>query len=172
MPRSLVPWLVVVPIATLGVLLGHEIAYASTGTASPEVHGYLHHVPQVALILIVLTVVGAALAERGARTSFWPYPAVALVGFVAQEHLERLQHTGSLPFLLDQRFFLVGIVVQCLIALLLWAAARLLIATLAAEDVPPSLRPSWETTMGTAPRSVLLHVASVPQRSRAPPLGC
>lgn len=123
-------WLVIVPLSTLGALGGHRAAYALTGTAGGELHGYLHHAPQAILLLVILALVGAALVERGARVVLWPFPVVVLLGFVLQEHLERLSHTGSVPFLLDQPVFLVGTALQAIVALAAWLVARLLVRTL------------------------------------------
>lgn len=166
---SVRPWLVVVPLAALGILLGHEAAYAISGAPRESVHAYLHQLPQIALILIVLAAGGAALAGRSARIVFWPYPLVAVSGFVIQEHLERLQHTGSLPFLLDQGFFLVGIAVQCLIACALWVVARLLVSTLAAEESAIALSPVWATAIGSPSSASAPGAVPVARRSRGPP---
>lgn len=127
MQRLVMLWLAVVPVATLGMLGGHELAYEVTGTPDNAMHGYLHHVPQVALLLGLLALVGASFVERGTRLALWPFPAVVLVGFVAQEHLERLAHTGSVPLLLDKPFFLVGLAIQALVAVAAWVVARLLV---------------------------------------------
>ena len=115
------------PLATLGVLAGHEIAYALTRTPHEELHGYMSHLPQVALVLTLLSLVGASFVERGSRLALWPYPAVAIVGFVAQEHVERVVHDGSVPFLLDKPFFAVGLAVQVVVAIVVWLIARLLV---------------------------------------------
>lgn len=127
MRRPLRPWLLVVPLGTLGVLTGHEIAYALTSTPHDELHGYLSHLPQVALLLSVLALVGASFVERGRRLALWPFPAVAIAGFVVQEHVERVVHDGSVPFLFDRPFFLVGLAVQVLVAVAAWLLARLLV---------------------------------------------
>jgi len=110
------PWLLILPLSCCGVLAAHELAYALTRTPRGETHGYLAHLPQLALLLFVLSLVGATLVERGPRIALWPFPAVALSGFVLQEHLERLAHGGAIPFLLDKPFFLVGFGVQALVA--------------------------------------------------------
>jgi hypothetical protein len=120
------PWLVVFPLACAGALAGHEVAYALTGSPHEEVHGYLAHLPQVALLVTLLSLLGAACVERGSRLALWPFPAVVLGGFVLQEHIERAAH-GSAPFLLDERFFLVGLLVQGLVAVVAWLLARLLV---------------------------------------------
>jgi hypothetical protein len=162
----------VVPLAALGILVGHEIAYALTGTAREDLHGYLAHLPQIALILALLSLAGAPFVGRGARMALWPFPAVAVAGFVMQEHLERLEHSGSLPFLLDQPVFVVGVVVQCLIAFVAWLTARLLMRALA---VQASCEPSFAHWSSTCDPSAQLPVSiRAPQsrRSRAPPQDC
>lgn len=125
--RSLRPWLVVAPLATFGVLVGHEIAYALSRTPYEDLHGYMAHLPQVGLLLALLSLVGASFVERGQRLAMWPFPAVAIAGFVAQEHVERLAHSGSLPFLLDKPFFLIGLGIQSVVAIAAWLLARLLV---------------------------------------------
>lgn len=115
-----------VPLATLGVLAGHEVAYAITATPQEVLHGYLNHLPQVTLLLALLSLVGASFVERGSRLALWPFPAVALVAFAVQEHLERLAHSGSVPFLLDKPFFVVGLLLQAVVAFAAWLLARLL----------------------------------------------
>lgn len=133
------------PIAALGILVGHELAYALTGTSTEPLHGYLDHVPQVVLVLIVLSFVGSAFVTSGTRLALWPFPAVAVTGFVAQEHLERLQHGGSLPFLLDRPVFLLGILVQCVVALFAWFVARVLLRVLHAQTPQTRRAPRWSS---------------------------
>ena len=94
MRHPLRPWLLVVPLGTLGVLAGHEIAYGLTRTQREALHGYLNHLPTIALLLTILALLGASFVERGRRLVLWPFPAVALGGFVGQEHLERIAHDG------------------------------------------------------------------------------
>lgn len=127
MSRSLRPWGVILPLALLGVLGGHELAYALTGTRGEGLHAYFEHGPQVALLLAVLSFCGAVFVERGARIALWPFLTVVLGTFVAQEHIERMAHGGAFPFLLDKPYFLVGLVLQSIVAVLAWLVARLLI---------------------------------------------
>ncbi len=119
------------------MLAGHEIAYALTSTPHEELHGYLSHLPQVTLLLALLSLLGASFVERGSRLALWPFPAVAMTGFVTQEHIERLAHDGSVPFLLDKPFFLVGLVLQALIAITAWLLARLLVRVVGAAAPEP-----------------------------------
>lgn len=161
-----------IPLAILGVLAGHEVAYALTSTPHEELHAYMRHLPQVALLLAVLSLVGASFVQRGGRLALWPFPAVAVTGFVAQEHIERLAHDGSVPFLLDQPVFLVGLAVQVLVAVVAWLIARLLVRI--AGTGRPERQPGvgdvlvWSLSAGGARRSMSHAGAGGP---RAPPFG-
>ena len=168
-PRPLRPWLLVVPLAALGMLGGHELAYAITRTPRGPVHDYLAHLPQVALVLLLLSVIGALFVRGSGTAALWPFPVVALAGFVVQEHGERLEHAGALPFLLDEPFFVVGLIVQCLVALVAWFVARLLLDSLSA-GAPSSLRHLISSTVVIADGIALVGGLSARrQRTRAPP---
>jgi len=158
-------------MATLGILVGHELSYALTGTAREDLHGYLDHLPQIALILTLLSLAGASFVDRRTRMALWPFPAVTVIGFVLQEHLEQLQHSGSVPFLLDRPAFLVGVVVQCLVALVAWLVARLLVRTLATEDVCHPLVAYWSLICKPSELAPIAVRAVPSPRSRAPPPG-
>lgn len=172
MRSPLRPWLLITPLSALGVLGGHELAYSLTRTPQQEFHGYLSHLPGACLLLALLTLLGASLVERGARIALWPFPAVAITGFVVQEHLERVAHTGSVPFLLDSPVFVAGLGIQAVVAIIAWLCARLLIRVVGAAD-------AWRRrAFGVG----LLEVAFAPVtpmrvvrlaragRSRAPPI--
>lgn len=171
MHRPLRPWLLITPLSALGVLVGHELAYALTRTPREELHGYLSHLPELGLLLALLTLLGASFVERGARIALWPFPAVAITGFVVQEHVERLAHTGSLPFLLDKPVFLVGLGLQAVVAIVAWLCARLLVRVVGATG---SKRRNLAFSLFelvfcpfTRPRVERLAGAT---RSRAPPI--
>ena len=163
--------MLVVPLAALGMLGGHELAYAITRTPRGPVHEYLTHLPRIALVLLLLSLVGALFVERRSGAALWPFPVVALAGFVVLEHAERLEHGGALPFLLDEPFFMVGLIVQCLVALVAWLVARLLVDSLAAGA--PSARRSlvWSTVAVSDGIALVVGPGARRQRTRAPPEG-
>ena len=116
MARRMLAWLLVTPLAAAGVLAAHAAAYAVTGHILGEEHGYLEHAPQVAGLLASLALLGLALQERSLRpSSAWWVAPIAPLGFTCQEHLERLAHTGELPWLLTTPTFLVGLALHAAI---------------------------------------------------------
>ena len=130
-------WLVTMPFAAVSVLIGHAIAYrvagAPAGTPAGELHGYLAHAPQIVLILATLALVGLAADSRARRRSPVPLAFLAITAFVTQEHLERLAHTGHLPFLLTSPTLWLGIALQLPLAAAVWIVARGLAGDLAAS---------------------------------------
>jgi hypothetical protein len=153
-----------------GVLAAHALAYRITGTGPGGVHGYLEHAPQVLLVLTALGLLVAGFAARLRVLSAWPFPVVAVATFVAQEHLERVAHTGHLPWLLLSAPFLVGLVLQVPFALLAWWLARRLLALLreprAAQPVLPRLLLPPVVLPATPMRAAVVAT----HRGRAPPL--
>ena len=172
MRSPLHPWLLITPLSTLGLLAGHELAYSVTSTPREELHGYFNHLPGLVLLLVVLTLLGASLVERGARIALWPFPAVVISGIVVQEHAERLAHTGSVPFLLDSPVFLVGLGLQIIIAIAFWVCARILVSAVGSTGcakrkaslvglIEVAFAPAEEMRAACLARTI---------RSRAPPL--
>lgn len=126
--RRPLAWLVIAPFGAAGVLVGHAFAYRLTGTPPGEPHDYLAHAPQV-LALLVLAAAGlASLIGRSPRACLWQFALAAPVAFVLQEHLERVVHTGHVPWLLTSPVLLVGLLLQAPIALLSAFVARRLLA--------------------------------------------
>lgn len=122
--RRALTWLMMLPFAAASVLTGHAIAYRAAGVGAGDLHGYLVHAPQLVLILATLAVLGLALDARARRSSPAPAASLAIVAFVAQEHLERLLHSGELPFLLTSPVLWLGIALQLPLAVAVWALAR------------------------------------------------
>jgi hypothetical protein len=161
-------WLAVLPLVAGGVLVSHALAYRLTGTQLGSLHAYLSHAPQV---LAVAGLVGCALgiASRRGPSSAWPYPVAAVLAFAVQEHVERLAHTGDLPWLLASPVFLVGLLLQLPVALLVWSlASRLLAPAELRRATPPSLSALLLAVL--APRAAVVAPAPAPARtSRGPP---
>jgi hypothetical protein len=131
MARRLLAWLLVTPLAAVGILAAHAAAYSLTGTETGPVHAYLEHVPQVLAVLASIGLVGLAVQERSfGRARLWPFALVGPVGFAGQEHLERLAHTGELPLLVTTPTFLLGLVLQVPVIVLCVVVARRIAGTL------------------------------------------
>ena len=125
MLRRTLAWVLVVPLAAAGLLATHALAYELTGTSAGRLHGYLAHAPQVVGVLATLSLVGLAFQQRSVgRLSAWSYALLAPFGFACQEHLERLVHTGELPWLLTSPAFLLGLAMQVPLALACVLVAR------------------------------------------------
>lgn len=141
MARSLLGWLLALPLVAAGSLAGHSLAYllvepdeadrarllAETG------HGYLDAAPLLlgaGAALAFAAVLAYALRGRAGREAplpSWPIALVPPVGFALQEHLERLL-AGGPPSALGDPTFAVGIALQLPFGLLALAAARRLAA--------------------------------------------
>jgi uncharacterized membrane protein len=133
--RRTLTWLVTLPFAAASVVIGHAIAYGVTGTPTGGMHDYLAHAPQIVFILASLAVLGLAADSRARRHSPVPLAALGVGAFVVQEHLERLIHTGHVPFLFASPVIWVGIALQLPLALVVWFVARRL-----AEDIATPVR--------------------------------
>jgi hypothetical protein len=133
--RRTLTWLVTLPFAAASVVLGHAIAYGLTGTPAGGMHDYLAHAPQVVFILASLAVLALAADARARRHSPLPLAALGIGAFVAQEHLERLIHTGHVPFLFASPVLWLGIALQLPLAVTIWLVARRL-----AEDIATPVR--------------------------------
>jgi hypothetical protein len=169
--RRLLAWILVTPVATAGVLVTHALAYRLTSTKPGPMHEYLAHVPQVVFVLASLALVGLALQERSLSqfSSRWVAP-LAPLGFVCQEHIERLVHTGQLPFLLTSPTFLVGLALQLPVAAVCVVLVRRVVGAL-----PGARRRSLAGPGGTwlpltdAPPFVVRSNGRTRPRGRGPP---
>jgi hypothetical protein len=162
-------WLAVSPIVAGGVLGAHALAYRLTGTPTGPLHDYLDHAPQV-LLVAALVGLAAGLAARSSSVAAWPFPVAALAAFAAQEHAERLFHTGDLPWLFTTPVFVVGLLLQAPVALAVWALARRLLRALV---VALPRRPRLPRHLVDVLLPSALVVRSAPVRAlpgRGPPL--
>jgi hypothetical protein len=169
--RRLLAWILVTPVAAAGVLVTHALAYHVTGTRPGPVHEYLAHVPQVVFVLASLALVGLAFQERSLSrfSARWVAP-LAPLGFAAQEHLERLLHTGHLPFLLTSPTFLLGLALQLPVAAACVFVVHRVLGTLPAcrRRGPPL--PAWAWLPLTDSPRLVPRAAYRPRATgRAPP---
>lgn len=126
MARRALTWTLTLPLVGASVLVGHALAYRLTGAAAGSMHDYLGHAPQVLALLAVVGLLGLAIDQRGERVATMPFAGLGVAVFAAQEHLERVAHTGDLPLLLTDPAFLVGLVLQVPVGLVaVWIARRL-----------------------------------------------
>ena len=164
-------WALVAPVAAAGILAAHALAYAVTGTEPGPLHAYLAHVPQIVAVLATIGLVGLAFQERSSSaTPGRVFAILAPLGFVCQEHVERLAHTGELPWLLTTPAFLVGLALQVPVGLLCLVVARRVAGTLTAARParPPTVAGVWlplSERAETHPREARRPRA----RGRAPP---
>jgi len=158
--RRTLTWLVTLPFAAASVVLGHAIAYGITGTPTGGMHDYLAHAPQVVFILASLAVLGLAADAGARRHSPVPLALLGVGAFIAQEHVERLIHTGHVPFLLASPVLWIGIVLQLPLAMAIWFVARRL-----ADDIATPLR---RTARGVPRLVQLLAPLVLPPVAAAP----
>lgn len=144
MRRSLV-WLVALPLMLTGSQAAHVLAYRwvypEAGVRLSALvrtgHGYMSLLPFVLGAAATLMVVSLALAAvdaargRAARAlPAWAFALLPLLGWIVQEHLERLLYSGVMPW---HEFaaptFLPGLLLQLPFAALAYLVARLLLRT-------------------------------------------
>ncbi len=125
MHRRPLAWLVAVPLMTAGSLTAHALAYrivepdsATRGDLLARTgHGYLAATPfllgatlAVALAGLAAHAVGARRGRSPAQPAAWPLALLPPLGFMFQEHLERLVASGDLPLAaVAEPTFLVGL---------------------------------------------------------------
>ena len=169
MGRRALAWILVTPVAAAGVLATHALAYRLTGVRPGPVHEYLAHVPQVVFVLASLALLGLALQDRSlSRFSAWWVAPLAPVGFTCQEHVERLVHTGELPWLLTSPTFLLGLALQVPVALVCVALVRRVLGTLhgSRPRATGALRRDMAPRRGAGPRRAADDVAPASHRAR------
>ncbi len=138
--RRRAAWLIPLPLAVSSWLGAHCMAYwlvspagerHQMGLHADSGHAYLGYTPAIVLWGLALVVAGLLLCVsegvRGRRPSRPPtrlFVVLPPVGFVLQEHLERLIGTGAIPHdVMLEPTFVVGLALQ-----LPFALAALLVA--------------------------------------------
>lgn len=154
--------------------MAHAAAYR---LVAPGMHEHHHHMSGVggfahlrfcvALCLtVVLLAVGASFLGRARRVRrlappLWLFALLPPVGFAVQEHLERLLHTGALPYGASlETVFLVGILLQLPFALAAYLAARAFVslAVAVAARLRAVYRPRLVSLAITVPVALRLTV--------------
>ena len=147
MHRGRLAWLSCLSLMAVGGFLAHSLAYrlvVPTGDTAGRVHEIAHAQPAhwrtclsicVTLAVVVLAASIARRAKGGGplRPPLLVFALLPPLGFVVQEHLERLLHTGAFPDAAAlEPTFLVGLLLQLPFALAAYLAARALFAAAAA----------------------------------------
>jgi hypothetical protein len=158
------------PVAAAGVLVTHALAYRLTGTPTGEVHGYLEHAPQVVAVVASVALLGLAVQDRSLRrASSWWFAPLAPLGFVAQEHLEGLAHSGHLPWLLTTPSFLLGLALQIPVALLCVLVVRRITGTLTGPRPRSASASAAWLPLTVRPFLVPGHTRALRPSGRSPP---
>jgi hypothetical protein len=195
--RHRAAWLMPLPLAVASWLGAHSLAYWLVSPGGAEHMGrhavsghHLGYAPALVLLGSALLVVGLLVCVGGGllgrRPSLPPlglFVLVPPVGFVVQEHLERLLGTGGVPHhLVLEPAFLVGLALQLpfaiaalllahtLNALGLWVG-RALARSVAFRRVVPVVPPSLLRLPASA-TLVTRSVLALGHGPRAPPAGC
>jgi hypothetical protein len=163
-------WLAVSPLVLGGVLAAHALAYRLTGTPAEPLHGYLEHAPQLLALLALAALAGAGMTGRLGLPQPWTFPLVAVATYVGQEHVERLVHTGRVPWLLTAPAFLVGLLLQLPVALVVWLLARRLLDALAELPLRRPALPRLLLATAMPATGAPRPAPAAAHRGRAPPL--
>jgi hypothetical protein len=147
--RPALAWLVALPLIALGTQAAHALDYRLVlpGAERARIleatgHDYFSGAPQFLAICLTVLLVALTLHVAGRRSAklngmpAWPFAALPPLAFALQEHLERLMHTGDVPWGAGlEPTFLPGFLLQLPFALLAFAVARALLgaATLLAR---------------------------------------
>ncbi|MGL6278610.1 MAG: hypothetical protein ACRC50_03545 [Gaiella sp.] len=173
--RRALTWALALPLVGVSVLVGHTVAYALAGRDPGAAHAYLAHAPQLLALLALVGLLGLAVDQRAERLRAWPFAGLGVLVFGVQEHLEGYAHAGEVPFLLTERAFVLGVLLQVPVGLLVVALACRLASSLRLTGAGPS-RPRLHGLTRTVRWSVVPHpVASDPGRALSgrgpPPIG-
>jgi hypothetical protein len=167
--RRVLAWTITLPLTAAGVLCAHSLAYTALGQPLGGTHAYLEHAPQLIAVLVSVALAALVFETRGATRPAWPFAAFALAAFAAQEHAERLVHTGNLPWLATRPVFLLGLALQVPFALAAWLAARALLRVRTAAPLRPPALPALTFALPSAAPPPVAGPARVLPAVRGPP---
>jgi hypothetical protein len=186
MRRTGPAWLLGFPLAVLGWLSAHAVAYELVAPGAHERahllassgHGYLEHAPLLAAACVVLVAGGFFLRARGRRIRLippWALGVLPLVGFAVQEYLERALQSGVIPWgTALEPVFLVGFALQLPFAVVAAFVARALTGladSVAARESPrPRFAPGPTLPRPTAAEPRPSPALASGHAGRAPPL--
>jgi hypothetical protein len=165
-----VTWVLTLPLVGAGVLVGHDLAYRLAGASDPAVHDYLAHLPQLVAILATVGLLGLAVDQRAIQLGSGRFGFLGAAVYALQEHVERLVHTGSVPLILGDRTFILGVALQIPIGLACLAIARVLARELHAP-MPARVRVVGSFALGRIREghTPIRSTVRVALRGRSPP---
>ena len=173
MARRRIAWVVSLALMAIGDLVAHALAYQLAATEAPtaharahgDVHAYFDVWPicaatcgTIVLVCLTASVFTRTWSSRPVSPPLWLFALLPPVGFVVQEHAERLLATGAFPHAAAlEPTFALGLILQIPFALAAYVAARMLIALAVAvarrlrsephrrrgESEPARARPVW-----------------------------
>ena len=188
MGRPRAAWLVALGLLGAGWVTAHILSYmlavpaAERGQVLSQTgHGYFR-AADLLILCVTITLAGLALSVIGGHAAWAPSPGtLALlppVGFVVQEHVERLAASGAFPVhLVAEPQFLLGLLLQIPFALgallcahLLATFARRLAQRLGGTEGPKlvPVKLSWPPIVNRRRRR--LFAVAFGRGERAPPL--
>jgi hypothetical protein len=140
--RRALTWLLALPLIVVGSQVAHGLAYwwaypfASVRLAVLEHtgHGYLAYLPSLIaflggleLLVLLVMVVDRCRGNVNRDLPPWVFLWLPVVGFVLQEHLERLLASGVFPWwAVEQPTFWRGLVLQVPLGVAAYGIARFL----------------------------------------------
>jgi hypothetical protein len=140
--RRALTWLLALPLIVVGSQVAHGLAYwwaypfADVRLAILEHtgHGYLAYLPiliaflgGLELLVLLVMVVDRCRGNVGRDLPPWVFLWLPVVGFVLQEHLERLLASGVFPWwAVEQPTFWRGLVLQVPLGVAAYVIARFL----------------------------------------------
>jgi hypothetical protein len=193
MRRTLLAWLLVLPLVALSTQLAHSLAYrllesnalARAQHLEATGHSSIALVPLLSVITLVLVfAVGAAVMRDAGRgysigsIALWPFAVMPVAGYALQEVLERVgTGHGDLSAILAEPTMVGGLALQLPFALAAYAIARFILRTaqhlvrlITAPPSAPSSSTPQAQPVSLVSRLVPLRNGGACAAERAPPV--